>query len=67
MYEWIRTGNDYADAQFQRRLVDDPILAALIDYLVQKGVINTTEFGGEVVKRCRALVAAEESVMRGED
>lgn len=64
MYEWIRTDNDFANAQIRNKLVDDPVLAALIDYLAHKGVINTTEFAAEVNKRCQALVSSQESVFR---
>lgn len=64
MYEWIKTGNDFADAEFRNRLVHDPVLAALIDHLVAKGVINQVELGEAVVERCRALVAAQEKVNR---
>ena len=45
-------------------LIEDPVLAALIDYLAQKGVINTVEFAAEVNKRCQALVSSQESVFR---
>lgn len=56
MYEWIKTDNEFANAEFRNRLVGDPVLAALIDLLVQKGVINLTELGTVVNERCQALL-----------
>ena len=40
MYEWIKTDNDFANEEFRARLVNDPVLAALIDLLVAKGIVN---------------------------
>jgi hypothetical protein len=64
MYEWIKTDNEFANAEFRNRLVGDPVLAALIDLLVQKGVINLTELGTVVNERCQALVSAREKIER---
>lgn len=64
MYEWIKTDNEFANAEFRNQLVGDPVLAALIDLLVQKGVINSTELGAAVNERCQALVSAREKVER---
>lgn len=66
MYEWIKTDNDFANGQIRSKLVEDPVLAALVDYLAKKGVIDTTEFAAEVNKRCQALVSSQESVYREE-
>lgn len=64
MYEWIRTNNEFANGEFRNRLVADPVLASLIDLLVQKGVINQVEFGAFVNERCQALVDAREKIER---
>lgn len=64
MYEWIKTDNVFANAIFQNRLVNDPILAALIDLLVQKGIVNPVELGAAINERCQALVNAREIVQR---
>lgn len=64
MYEWIRTDNEFANAEFRNRLVEDPVLSALIDLLVQKGVVSQAELGVAVNERCQALVTAREKVER---
>lgn len=64
MYEWIRTDNEFANAEFRNRLVEDPVLAALIDLLVARGVVNQVELGAAINERCQALVTAREKVER---
>lgn len=64
MYEWIRTDNEFANAEFRNRLVEDPVLAALIDLLVARGVVNQVELGAAINERCQALVTAREKVRR---
>jgi hypothetical protein len=64
MYEWLRTDNDFANSEFRSKLANDPALAALIDYLVAKGVVNEVEFGAAVNERYQALVSATENVIR---
>lgn len=67
MYEWIRTDNEFANAEFRSRLVEDPVLAALIDLLVARGVVNQVELGAAINERCQALVTAREKVEREGD
>lgn len=67
MYEWIRTDNEFANAEFRNRLVEDPVLAALIDLLVARGVVNQVELGAAINERCQALVTAREKVEREGD
>lgn len=62
MYEWIKTDNDFANSEFRNRLVNDPVLAALIDLLVAKGVISSVELGDAINQRCQALVSAKTSL-----
>lgn len=62
MYEWIKTDNDFANSEFRNRLVNDPVLAALIDLLVAKGVISSVELGDAINQRCQALVSARTSM-----
>lgn len=64
MYEWIKTDNEFANAEYRNRLVGDPVLSALIDLLVQKGVISQSELGTVVNERCQALVSAREKIER---
>lgn len=64
MYEWIRTDNEFANAEFRSRLVEDPVLAALIDLLVAQGIVNQVELGAAINERCQALVTAREKVER---
>lgn len=64
MYEWIRTDNKFANAEFRNRLVEDPVLAALINLLVARGVVNQVELGAAINERCQALVTAREKVGR---
>lgn len=64
MYEWIRTDNEFANAEFRNRLVEDPVLAALIDLLVARGIVNQVELGAAINERCQALVTAREKVER---
>ena len=64
MYEWIRTDNEFANAEFRNRLVEDPVLAALIDLLVVRGIVNQVELGAAINERCQALVTAREKVER---
>ena len=67
MYEWIRTDNEFANAEFRNRLVEDPVLAALIDLLVARGIVNQVELGAAINERCQALVTAREKVEREGD
>ena len=62
MYEWIKTDNEFANEEFRSRLVNDPVLAAVIDLLVEKGVVSQVELGKAVNDRCQALVAAKRSL-----
>lgn len=62
MYEWIKTDNEFANAEFRSRLVADPVFAALIDLLVAQGVVNQVELEAAINERCQALVTAREKV-----
>lgn len=62
MYEWIKTDNDFANEEFRARLVNDPVLAALIDLLVAKGIVNQVELAKAVNDRCQSLVSARKSL-----
>lgn len=64
MYEWIRTDNVFANGEFRNRLANDPVLAALIDLLVEKGVVNQVELGKAINDHCQAFVTARENVER---
>ena len=66
MYEWIKTDNDFANEEFRARLVNDSVLAALIDLLVAKGIVNQVELGKAVNDRCQALVCAKRSLAESE-
>ncbi len=67
MPNWIETGNDYADAILRGRLLDDPVLLALINYLNQKGVLNTVEFTQFVNSYLKADIAIREKTIREPD
>lgn len=62
MYEWIKTDNSFANEEFRARLVNDPVLAALIDLLVKNGAVNEVELGAAINDRCQALVSARTSL-----
>jgi len=64
MYEWIRTDNEFANAEFRDHLVADPVLAALIDLLVARGVVNQVELASAINERCQIYVNAREKVNR---
>ena len=66
MYEWIRSGRASANEEKRARLVNDPVLAALIDLLVAKGIVNQVELGKAVNDRCQALVSAKKSLAEAE-
>lgn len=59
---WIDTGNLYADEMLFKRFMDDTVFQALIEYLAVKGVLNKVEFATFLNERCRATVAATETV-----
>lgn len=67
MYKWIKTDNEFANAEFRHRLAEDPVLAALIDLLVRKGIVNQVELAAAVNEHCQALVSAREKVEREDD
>ena len=62
MYEWIKTDNNFANEEFRSRLVNDPVLAALIDLLVEKEVVGSVDLGEVINQRCQALVSARKSL-----
>ena len=62
MYEWIKTDNSFANEEFRNRLVNDPVLAGLIDLLVAKGIVNQVELGTAINHRCQALVSSKTSL-----
>lgn len=64
MYEWIKTDNDFANSEFRSQLANDPVVAALIDYLIANGVVNSVELSKMINERCQALVSASETVIR---
>ena len=66
MYYFIKTDNDFANEEFRARLVNDPVLAALIDLLVAKGIVNQVELGKAINDRCQALVSAKKSLAEAE-
>lgn len=67
MLDWIKTGNDFADSIFLARLMNDPIMLALIDYLESKDVINRVEFSEFVNEHCRTDVLTREKIAREPD
>lgn len=62
MYEWIKTDNVFANGEFRNRLANDPVLAAVIDLLVEKGVVTQAELGRAINDHCQAFVTARENV-----
>ena len=64
MYEWIKTDNDFANAMYRNRLVDDPVLASVVAILGEKGVVSQAEIIAHINERCQAVVSARENVQR---
>ena len=59
MADFINTGNQFADYIFKMRLVNDPFLWALTDYLEYRGMLNREEFLSFLNERCKADVKAK--------
>ena len=51
---WINTGNDFADSIFYDQFVENPVMLALVDYLIKAQVINKSEFEELANKYCKA-------------
>ena len=67
MYEWIKTDNEFANAEFRDRLVHDPVLAALIDLLVTSGTVDPSKLTEFVNAHCQAWVTVRDQARREND